>query len=277
MGEAALPLLPTRELVVFPRMVAPLFVGREKSISAIERAFSEKTPLILSSQREPGDDDPTTDDILPVGTRATVLQLFKLPDGSVKAIVEGRRAGPHRPLRGDGAALRRELHGDRPGGSGRRPVPGPGPAGGGGVRELRRAQPARAGRGPVRRRAGGGRGRDRRHRRRAPHGLDPGEAGAARDRVDRAAPHRPPRDCSPRRTPSSDSNRRSSSRCRSASRPVSARCSCRRSSRSSATRSTPRPATRRQATLPRRPSAACPRRPRASSSARSRSCVRRRR
>ncbi len=88
-GEAALPLLPTRELVVFPRMVAPLFVGREKSISAIERAFSDKTPLILSSQREPGDDDPTTDDILPVGTRATVLQLFKLPDGSVKAIVEG--------------------------------------------------------------------------------------------------------------------------------------------------------------------------------------------
>jgi ATP-dependent Lon protease len=60
-GEAALPLLPTRELVVFPRMVAPLFVGREKSISAIEHAFSEKTPLILSSQREPGDDDPTTE------------------------------------------------------------------------------------------------------------------------------------------------------------------------------------------------------------------------
>jgi len=89
-GEAAaLPLLPTRELVVFPKMVAPLFVGREKSISAIERAFSDKTPLILSSQREPGDDDPTTDDILSVGTRATVLQLFKLPDGSVKAIVEG--------------------------------------------------------------------------------------------------------------------------------------------------------------------------------------------
>ena len=85
----ALPLLPTRELVVFPKMVAPLFVGREKSISAIERAFSDKTPLILSSQRGPGDDDPTTDDILPVGTRATVLQLFKLPDGSVKAIVEG--------------------------------------------------------------------------------------------------------------------------------------------------------------------------------------------
>ncbi len=88
-GAPSLPLLPTRELVVFPKMVAPLFVGRDKSISAIERAFGEKTPLILSSQREPGDDDPAAGDILPVGTRATVLQLFKLPDGSVKAIVEG--------------------------------------------------------------------------------------------------------------------------------------------------------------------------------------------
>ncbi len=86
---AALPLLPTRELVVFPKMVAPLFVGREKSIGAIERAFSEKTTLVLSTQREPADDDPDADDILPVGTRAAVLQLFKLPDGSVKAVVEG--------------------------------------------------------------------------------------------------------------------------------------------------------------------------------------------
>ena len=84
-----LPLLPTRELVVFPKMVAPLFVGRERSISAIERAFTEKTPLILSSQRQPGDEDPAVDDIQPIGTRATVLQLFKLPDGTVKALVEG--------------------------------------------------------------------------------------------------------------------------------------------------------------------------------------------
>ena len=89
MGEASLPLLPTRELVVFPKMVAPLFVGREKSVGAIERAYRDKTPLVLSAQREPDDDDPGADDILPVGTRATVLQLFKLPDGSVKAVVEG--------------------------------------------------------------------------------------------------------------------------------------------------------------------------------------------
>ena len=86
---AVLPLLPTRELIVFPKMVAPLFVGREKSIQAIETAFNEKTPLILSSQREASVEDPGADDIMPVGTRVSVLQLFKLPDGSVKALVEG--------------------------------------------------------------------------------------------------------------------------------------------------------------------------------------------
>ncbi len=88
--EAALPLLPTRELVVFPKMVAPVFVGREKSIQAIETAFNQKTSLILSSQREASVEDPGADDIMPVGTRVNVLQLFKLPDGSVKALVEGQ-------------------------------------------------------------------------------------------------------------------------------------------------------------------------------------------
>ncbi|MGO8683042.1 MAG: endopeptidase La [Thermoleophilia bacterium] len=85
-----LPLLPTRELIVFPKMVAPLFVGREKSVKAIEQAFADKTPLLLSSQREPLVEEPEADDILAVGTVATVLQLFKLPDGSVKALVEGQ-------------------------------------------------------------------------------------------------------------------------------------------------------------------------------------------
>jgi ATP-dependent Lon protease len=87
--EAALPLLPTRELVLFPKMVAPIFVGRGKSISAIEAAYSGQTPLILCAQREAAVEDPSFDDIRPVGVRARVLQLFKLPDGSVKALVEG--------------------------------------------------------------------------------------------------------------------------------------------------------------------------------------------
>ena len=86
---AALPLLPTRELVLFPKMVAPIFVGRGKSISAIEAAFGGQTPLILCAQREAAVEDPSFDDLRPVGVRARVLQLFKLPDGSVKALVEG--------------------------------------------------------------------------------------------------------------------------------------------------------------------------------------------
>ena len=86
---AALPLLPTRELVLFPKMVAPIFVGRGKSVSAIEAAFSGQTPLILCSQREAAVEDPSFADLRPIGVRARVLQLFKLPDGSVKALVEG--------------------------------------------------------------------------------------------------------------------------------------------------------------------------------------------
>jgi ATP-dependent Lon protease len=87
---AALPLLPTRDLVVFPKMVAPLLVGREKSIQAIEAAFREGTALILSSQREASVEEPDAADIMPVGTRVSVLQLYKLPDGTVKAFVEGQ-------------------------------------------------------------------------------------------------------------------------------------------------------------------------------------------
>ena len=81
--------MPTRELVLFPRMVAPIFVGRERSISAIEAAFTGQTALILCAQREAAVEEPSFDDLRPVGVRARVLQLFKLPDGSVKAIVEG--------------------------------------------------------------------------------------------------------------------------------------------------------------------------------------------
>jgi len=86
---AALPLLPTRELVLFPRMVAPIFVGRQKSISAIEAAFAAQSPVILCTQREAAVEDPSFDDLRPVGVVARVLQLFKMPDGSVKGIVEG--------------------------------------------------------------------------------------------------------------------------------------------------------------------------------------------
>ena len=86
----ALPLVPTRELIVFPKMISPLFVGREKSVRAVQKAHSERTALILCPQREPLQDDPHPEDIVPMGTLVTVLQVFTMPDGSVKALVEGR-------------------------------------------------------------------------------------------------------------------------------------------------------------------------------------------
>ncbi len=72
-------------------MVAPIFVGREKSIRALEQAFADKSPIILSIQKEPGVEDPSVDDIVRIGTMATVVQLYRLPDGSIKALVEGQQ------------------------------------------------------------------------------------------------------------------------------------------------------------------------------------------
>ncbi|HEY9033164.1 MAG TPA: endopeptidase La [Pseudomonadales bacterium] len=84
-----LPLLPLRDVVVYPHMVLPLFVGREKSINALEAAMAESKQVLLVAQKEAGHDDPGHEDIYAVGTLATVLQLLKLPDGTVKVLVEG--------------------------------------------------------------------------------------------------------------------------------------------------------------------------------------------
>jgi len=83
--------LPLRDIVVFPHMVVPLFVGREKSVRALEEVMANDTQILLSSQIDPADDDPATDGIYRVGVLANVLQLLKLPDGTVKVLVEGVR------------------------------------------------------------------------------------------------------------------------------------------------------------------------------------------
>ena len=88
-----LPLLPLRDVVVYPHMVIPLFVGREKSIEALEAAMSGEKQILLLAQRNPGDDDPGEDALYRTGTVATVLQLLKLPDGTVKVLVEGEQRG----------------------------------------------------------------------------------------------------------------------------------------------------------------------------------------
>ena len=83
------PLLPLRDVVVYPHMVLPLFVGRERSIEALEQAMSGSKQVLLVAQREAGDDNPGVDDLYQVGTISTILQLLKLPDGTIKVLVEG--------------------------------------------------------------------------------------------------------------------------------------------------------------------------------------------
>ncbi len=89
-GETkAYPVLPLRDIVVFPHMIVPLFVGREKSIKALEQVMKSDTFILLATQKNASDDDPSTSSIFETGTLASVLQLLKLPDGTVKVLVEG--------------------------------------------------------------------------------------------------------------------------------------------------------------------------------------------
>ena len=93
MGEKAvhneLTLLPLRDVVVYPHMVIPLFVGREKSILALEEAMSQDKQILVVAQKSASEDDPTADDLYRVGTLSSVLQMLKLPDGTVKVLIEG--------------------------------------------------------------------------------------------------------------------------------------------------------------------------------------------
>jgi ATP-dependent Lon protease len=89
--EGQLPLLPLRDIIVFPHMVVPLFVGRERSISALEEAMGGEKEIVLAAQRKAKTNNPRPEDIYDVGTLATIIQLLRLPDGTVKVLVEGKR------------------------------------------------------------------------------------------------------------------------------------------------------------------------------------------
>jgi len=98
------PVLPLRDIVVFPQMIVPLFVGRDKSVSALESAMAADKSIFLVAQLDPAEDDPDRDALYDIGVIATVLQLLKLPDGTVRVLVEGRQraslatldtSGPH--------------------------------------------------------------------------------------------------------------------------------------------------------------------------------------
>ena len=87
--DAIYPLLPLRDVVVYPHMVVPLFVGREKSILALEHAMDIDKQVVLVTQKNPSEDNPKVDDVYQIGTLASILQMLKLPDGTLKVLVEG--------------------------------------------------------------------------------------------------------------------------------------------------------------------------------------------
>ncbi|MFL0414053.1 endopeptidase La [Sphingomonas sp. 179-I 2A4 NHS] len=87
------PVLPLRDIVVFPHMIVPLFVGRDKSVAALEAAMAADKEIFLVAQLDPAEDDPKEDDLYDIGVTATVLQLLKLPDGTVRVLVEGKQRG----------------------------------------------------------------------------------------------------------------------------------------------------------------------------------------
>jgi ATP-dependent Lon protease len=89
----AIPLLPLRDVVVFPHMIVPLFVGREKSIAALESAMKSEKGIFMVAQKSAQKDDPTENDIYAVGTMGIIIQLLRLPDGTVKVLVEGKKRG----------------------------------------------------------------------------------------------------------------------------------------------------------------------------------------
>ena len=85
----SIPLLPLRDVVVYPQIVQPLFVGRPKSIKALETAMASDKKVLLVAQKSAADDDPSASDLYQIGTVAAILQLIRLPDGTVKVLVEG--------------------------------------------------------------------------------------------------------------------------------------------------------------------------------------------
>ncbi|RED12883.1 endopeptidase La [Pontivivens insulae] len=101
--QITLPVLPLRDIVVFPHMVVPLFVGRDRSVKALEAVMSGGKQILLSAQMDPAEDEPTEGSIYPTGVLASVLQLLKLPDGTVKVLVEGKTRQRLSAIRDTGA------------------------------------------------------------------------------------------------------------------------------------------------------------------------------
>ncbi len=109
MTTQTLPVLPLRDIVVFPQMIVPLFVGRDKSVQALDAVMTGQKNVFLISQKDASVEDPEGDDLYPVGTIATVLQLLKLPDGTVKVLVEGQQRAKVDALHTEGDYFQADL------------------------------------------------------------------------------------------------------------------------------------------------------------------------
>jgi len=90
-SDKVYPVLPLRDVVVYPHMVIPLFVGRDKSVQALDRAMDGNKQILLAAQKSASEDDPKIDEIYRIGTLSNILQLLKLPDGTIKVLVEGAK------------------------------------------------------------------------------------------------------------------------------------------------------------------------------------------
>ncbi len=109
----ALPVLPLRDIVVFPHMIVPLFVGARESVRALEAVMKDDKQILLVAQKNAAQDDPSIDDIYRVGTVSTILQLLKLPDGTVKVLVEGGRRARLTGVQGNRIVFRGVRRGTR--------------------------------------------------------------------------------------------------------------------------------------------------------------------
>src|ERR1700704_3625313 len=105
-----LPVLPLRDIVIYPFMIVPLFVSREKSIRAVDEALGENRMIVLASQRDLDKEEPTADDLYKVGTAAVIMRMLKLPDGRIRILVQGLARTEIESVETSGEYIRARLH-----------------------------------------------------------------------------------------------------------------------------------------------------------------------
>src|SRR2546421_13047704 len=106
----SLPVLPLRDIVIYPFMIVPLFVSRERSIRAVDEALGENRMILLVSQKDLDKEEPAADDLYKIGTVAVIMRMLKLPDGRIRVLVQGRARAEIESVAAEGEHLRAHLH-----------------------------------------------------------------------------------------------------------------------------------------------------------------------